>query len=211
MFQASLRYITLGRRYLGKGGFAIVYTLREVATGELFAAKASTPVAVCLLEARSPQRRRLLRPPAARWLESIAWRRSARARSCSPRFASTARCPTREPPALPPKQPPPSTSSRAQLLPPAVDGRSHIVGFKRCFEDTDNVYILLELCEPRTLSDVSKEGGPLPQPQATALSVSPLPLPPFAPDSAPDGADSRLCLPVVPRMQRPAALPVRRR
>ena len=37
------------------------------------------------------------------------------------------------------------------------------MAFKRCFEDDENVYILLELCAPRTLSDVSKDGGPLPQ------------------------------------------------
>lgn len=42
------------------------------------------------------------------------------------------------------------------------------MAFRRCFEDHENVYILLEECSHRTLSDVSKESGRLPQPVVAA-------------------------------------------
>ena len=209
MFQASLRYVALARRYLGKGGFAIVYTLREVATGELFAAKASTPVAGCLLEARSPQRRRLLRPPAARWWESTAWRRSARARSCSPRFASTARCPTREPPALPPKhgQPPPLPRPEPNSSPlPFLMGAA-TSSASSAASRIPTTCTFCWSCASRAPCRTSPRRAAL----CRSRRRSPFLCTPCLCPPSRQGADSRHCLHVVPRIQRPAALPVRRR
>jgi len=42
---------------------------------------------------------------------------------------------------------------------------AHVVKFKRCFEDKDNVYILMELCSDKTLADVVKKRGRLSEQQ----------------------------------------------
>ena len=45
---------------------------------------------------------------------------------------------------------------------------AHVVKFKKCFEDTNNVYILMELCSDKTLADVVKRRG---RPRARVRAV----------------------------------------
>ena len=85
-------------RPLGKGGFAVVYSMQDPSTGESFAAKV---VAKSTLE-KDRARQKIL------------------------------------------------TEIRIHR---SVDN-AHVVKFKRCFEDKDNVYILMELCSDKTLADV---------------------------------------------------------
>ena len=102
--RSSARRYAKGRP-LGKGGFATVHVLTDLATGEAFAGKVIS-------------KRRLTRPRAqAKLLAEIRIHR--------------------------------------QLA------HGHIVRFRRCFEDADNVYILLELCEGQTLAELLRSRGAL--------------------------------------------------
>ena len=92
-------------RPLGKGGFAVVYSVQDPSTGESFAAKV---VAKSALE-KDRARRKIL------------------------------------------------TEIRIHR---GVDN-PHVVKFKKCFEDAENVYILMELCSDKTLADVVKRRGRL--------------------------------------------------
>ena len=96
-------------RPLGKGGFAVVYSMQDPSTGESFAAKV---VAKSTLE-KDRARQKIL------------------------------------------------TEIRIHR---SVDN-AHVVKFKRCFEDKDNVYILMELCSDKTLADVVKRRGRLSESQ----------------------------------------------
>ena len=96
-------------RPLGKGGFAVVYSMQDPSTGESFAAKV---VAKSTLE-KDRARQKIL------------------------------------------------TEIRIHR---SVDN-AHVVKFKRCFEDKDNVYILMELCSDKTLADVVKRRGRLSEAQ----------------------------------------------
>ena len=96
-------------RPLGKGGFAVVYSMQDPSTGESFAAKV---VAKSTLE-KDRARQKIL------------------------------------------------TEIRIHR---SVDN-AHVVKFKRCFEDKDNVYILMELCSDKTLADVVKKRGRLSEQQ----------------------------------------------
>ena len=92
-------------RPLGKGGFAVVFSMQDPSTGESFAAKV---VAKSTLE-KDRARQKIL------------------------------------------------TEIRIHR---SVDN-AHVVKFKKCFEDTNNVYILMELCSDKTLADVVKRRGRL--------------------------------------------------
>ena len=92
-------------RPLGKGGFAVVYSMQDPSTGESFAAKV---VAKSTLQ-KDRARRKIL------------------------------------------------TEIRIHR---GVDN-AHVVKFKKCFEDDENVYILMELCSDKTLADVVKRRGRL--------------------------------------------------
>ena len=92
-------------RPLGKGGFAVVFSMQDPSTGESFAAKV---VAKSTLETDRARQKILTEIRIHRSVEN-----------------------------------------------------AHVVKFKKCFEDTNNVYILMELCSDKTLADVVKRRGRL--------------------------------------------------